>query len=48
MDTVGVVQVFEAAQVDMDVGAVQLRVDSNHGHNQFTCLYRLRVFGDLS
>lgn len=27
---------------------VELRIESNHGHEEYTCLYRIRVHGELA
>ena len=35
-----------AASLGERVDAVTLRVKSNHGHPDYTCLYRFRVHGD--
>ena len=40
------VQTFAAASLGERVDAVTLRVKSNHGHPDYTCLYRFRVHGD--
>ena len=40
------VQTFAAASLGERVDAVTLRVRSNHGHPDYTCLYRFRVHGD--
>lgn len=36
----------EIRELDMDFGIVVLFVNSNWGHDDYTCLYRLRVHGD--
>ena len=42
-------QTFEiASRASRPVRAVQLRVRSNYGHASYTCLYRVRVHGDLA
>ena len=38
-------QRFPAAVPDRPVSAVELRVSSNWGHPEYTCLYRFRVHG---
>ncbi|XP_043189705.1 uncharacterized protein LOC122363925 isoform X1 [Amphibalanus amphitrite] len=38
-------QRFAAAPTDRPVSAVELRVTSNWGHPEYTCLYRFRVHG---
>jgi len=35
----------EARQLQIPVSVVQVRVTSNHGNKDFTCLYRIRVHG---
>ena len=40
------VQTFAAASLGERFDAVTLRVKSNHGHPDYTCLYRVRVHGD--
>ena len=35
----------EARSLDIPVAAIQVRVHSNHGNGEFTCLYRVRVHG---
>lgn len=33
------------AEVKSKYRIVELRIDSNHGHSNYTCLYRFRVHG---
>ena len=40
------VQTFAASSLGERVDAVTLKVKSNHGHPDYTCLYRFRVHGD--
>ncbi|XP_014276375.1 uncharacterized protein [Halyomorpha halys] len=38
-------QEFEALEYDKTIDLVELKVESNHGHPEYTCLYRFRVHG---
>lgn len=38
-------QEFEAMEYDKTIDLVELKVESNHGHPEYTCLYRFRVYG---
>lgn len=38
-------QYFEAEKLDLPVQTVELRIESNHGSVDYTCLYRFRVHG---
>ncbi|RYH20720.1 hypothetical protein EON65_22595 [archaeon] len=38
-------QKFPLSLPQRNVSAVSLRIHSNHGHAQYTCLYKLRVHG---
>ena len=39
-------QRFPAARSERAVSSVELRVSSNWGHPEYTCLYRFRVHGE--
>lgn len=41
-------QYFSAERTDNVYPIVELRIESNHGHDEYTCLYRIRVHGDLA
>ncbi|XP_022183538.1 uncharacterized protein LOC111043061 [Myzus persicae] len=41
-------QYFSATATDNVYSIVELRIESNHGHEEYTCLYRIRVHGDLA
>ncbi|BES99046.1 Sad1 / UNC-like C-terminal [Nesidiocoris tenuis] len=38
-------QTYDAIIVDKPFQLVELRIESNHGHMEYTCLYRFRVHG---
>ena len=40
------VQTFEAAATGDAFDLITLQVTSNHGHPDYTCIYRFRVHGD--
>ena len=37
----------DAALAGVAVRYVQLAFDANHGHPEYTCVYRVRVYGEL-
>ncbi|XP_025419059.1 uncharacterized protein LOC112689519 isoform X2 [Sipha flava] len=40
-------QYFSSVGTENVFSIVELRIESNHGHEEYTCLYRIRVHGDL-
>ncbi|XP_050422123.1 uncharacterized protein LOC126834330 [Adelges cooleyi] len=38
-------QYFEAMKTDDPFSIIELRIESNHGHDEYTCLYRIRIHG---
>ncbi|VVC37837.1 SUN domain,Galactose-binding domain-like [Cinara cedri] len=41
-------QYFPTMETNNIFSVVELRIESNHGHEEYTCLYRFRVHGDLA
>ena len=43
------IQYFEVqhTHADLPISAVQLKIESNWGHENYTCLYKFRVHGKL-
>ncbi|XP_024085435.1 uncharacterized protein LOC106666141 isoform X1 [Cimex lectularius] len=45
LDTKGSLQTFDTKPTSVPSDLVELRIESNHGHLEYTCLYRFRVHG---
>ena len=41
------VQTFKVVEVQKPITYVELKIDSNYGNPEYTCLYRFRVHGSI-